>query len=96
MNINKECQREVEILTGKLDKAETFHHQKLQEFMELLEQRTRQMSLLETTLETIRLPYNPVNPPQNEPEPAIKNNDDKPVGRINKPDTKTGSGEGEK
>jgi chromosome segregation ATPase len=58
MTINKEGQKEIEVLTQKLDRSESTHHEKLQEFMRILEQRAEQMSFLEKTLETIHFKGN--------------------------------------
>jgi len=42
----------------KLEKAETFHHEKLQDFMDILEQRAEQMAGLERSLEELRAERN--------------------------------------
>ncbi|CAG7727380.1 unnamed protein product [Allacma fusca] len=54
MNTNRECHKEIEVLSVKLEKADKFHHEKLQEFMQVLEERATQMQNLEKNLESIK------------------------------------------
>lgn len=55
MIINLIIDLQIEILSTKLEKADIFLHEKLNDFMRLVEQRTEQMSVLEKNLESISL-----------------------------------------
>ncbi|CAL8104405.1 unnamed protein product [Orchesella dallaii] len=54
VSANKEYQSQIEDLTSRLDKADEFHHKKLQDFVKVLEERTRQIAFLEKCMDEWR------------------------------------------
>ena len=47
---------QIDIQNSKIEKAEVFHNQKLNEIMKVFEEKTSQMSLLEKTIEALNIP----------------------------------------